>query len=64
VPEHIALTYLFFAYLAAFLIIVGFVVRTFGQTRRLEAEVERLRQELGTDEGEATYQRAGDGGAR
>lgn len=45
-PEHIALTYLFFAYAAAFAILIAFVARTAVGTRRLEDEVEHLRQEM------------------
>jgi hypothetical protein len=45
-PEHIALTYLFFAYAAAFAVLIAFVARTAVGTRRLEDEVERLRQEM------------------
>jgi len=45
-PEHVALTYLFFGYVAAFAVLIGYVARTAVGTRRLEAEVERLRQEM------------------
>jgi hypothetical protein len=45
-PEKVALTYLFFAYAAAFAVLIGFVARTAVGTRRLEEEVERLRAEM------------------
>jgi CcmD family protein len=47
-PEKIALTYLFFAYAAAFAVLIGYVARTAVGTRRLEEEVERLRTEMQT----------------
>jgi CcmD family protein len=47
-PEKIALTYLFFAYAAAFAVLIGYVARTAVGTRRLEEEVERLRSEMQT----------------
>lgn len=45
-PERVALTYLFFAYAAAFAILIGFVARTALGTRRLEDEVQLLRAEM------------------
>jgi len=47
-PEKVALTYLFFAYAAAFAVLIGYVARTAVGTRRLEEEVERLRLEMRT----------------
>jgi hypothetical protein len=45
-PEKVALTYLFFAYAAAFAILVGYVTRTAWGTRRLREEVQRLREQV------------------
>lgn len=45
-PERVALTYLFFAYAAAFAILIAFVARTAVGTRKLEEEVTRLRAEM------------------
>jgi CcmD family protein len=45
-PEKVALTYLFFAYAAAFAVLIAYVARTAVGTRRLEQEVERLRLEM------------------
>lgn len=42
-PEGIALRFLFFAYLAGFLIVCGFVARTLFETKRLEGQLEQLR---------------------
>lgn len=47
-PEKVALTYVFFAYAAAFAILIAYVARTAVGTRRLEEEVERLRLEMRT----------------
>ena len=54
-PEKVALTYLFFAYLAAFAVLIGYVARTAVGTRRLEQEVEHLRLEMRSmlEEGQA-----------
>ncbi len=60
-PEKVALTYLFFGYLAAFAVLIGYVARTAVGTRRLEEEVERLRLEMRTIVDETAA--GGDGGA-
>lgn len=62
-PEKVALTYLFFAYAAAFAVLIGYVARTAVGTRRLEQEVEHLRLEMRAilDENAATDSTSADG---
>lgn len=65
-PEKVALTYLFFAYAAAFAVLIGYVARTAVGTRRLEEEVERLRLEMRTmvDDTAVGIDAGGPGGER
>jgi CcmD family protein len=44
--ERIALWFMFFAYTAVFLILFGFVTRTYRQAQRLTEELERLKEAM------------------
>ena len=45
-PEKIALTYLFFAYAAAFAILIAYVTRAALETRKLEARVSEMKEQI------------------
>lgn len=45
-PEKVALTYLFFAYAAAFAILIAYVTRAALETRKLEGRVTEIKNQL------------------
>lgn len=45
-PEKVALTYLFFAYAAAFAILIAYVTRAALETRKLENRVTAIKDQL------------------
>jgi cell division protein FtsL len=45
-PEKVALTYLFFAYAAAFAILIAYVTRAALETRKLEARVSEMKEQI------------------
>jgi len=45
-PEKVALTYLFFAYAAAFAILIAYVTRAALETRRLETRLTQVQRQL------------------